>query len=331
MENLIVVDGDFETQLRRNLVQREMLDNTFALQALLNNKYAVYQTHLDYLRAGAQIIRTNIYRTSLSKYCYLPQHENLPILHTSVQLAKQALYKYNDEMRSYSCTFKYRSQPLLAGSLSSYFSSFEDETNGLNNITNTSEYSLFLYHRQNARELLNAGVDLLAFESIPCMSEANAIANMLKFTPNIRMWITFSCQPNGLLLDGTPFTKAVNYYCDTLSSQICAIGAKCSLSSSMKSLMREINKKHFIPFVFYADKCHFSTKEANSASIAAPQNNFVEELFDCGVRYIGGGTNTVAEDIREIRKQADNYNSKKKIFTSLNSCSHQNTLNQSKL
>ncbi|XP_032668491.1 homocysteine S-methyltransferase YbgG-like [Odontomachus brunneus] len=330
MEKLMVLDGDFEAQLRRNLGQKENLDSAFALQALRDNQYAVYKTHLDYLRAGAQIIRTNTYRASLDsikKHLHVP--ESPPMLHIAVQLAKQALFKYHEETGP----VKNRSRPLVAGCLSSYASTFEDETNGFKHTTNSVFKFLSWYHRQRVQQLLKFGVDILAFESIPCMREVKAIIEVLKLYLNARIWITFSCQPNGLLLDGTSFEKAATYCCNTLPTQIYAIGAKCSLPNSMKFLMREINDKRYlkIPFVFYVDKCHFSTTEANGASIIAPQNNFMKELFDCGVRYIGGGTNTVAEDIREIRKQVDNYCPSKKKITLLNSYSNQNTLNHSKL
>ena len=50
-------------------------------------------------------------------------------------------------------------------------------------------------HRPQIKALLEAGVDLLAFETVPALKEASAIVNLLeKEFPDARAWLTFSCK-----------------------------------------------------------------------------------------------------------------------------------------
>ena len=48
------------------------------------------------------------------------------------------------------------------------------------------------WHRPRLDALLEAGADLLAFETIPCSMEALALISLLKEYPQARAWLSFS-------------------------------------------------------------------------------------------------------------------------------------------
>jgi len=50
------------------------------------------------------------------------------------------------------------------------------------------------WHRTQAAILVDAGVDLLAFETFPAQKEAEAVVQLLKELPSSRAWISFSCK-----------------------------------------------------------------------------------------------------------------------------------------
>lgn len=50
---------------------------------------------------------------------------------------------------------------------------------------------------------------------------------------------------------------------------------------------------------------NFTWRNLDASSLQ--QQNYVHEWLGLGVRYIGGGTGTVADHVRENRKQVDNY------------------------
>ncbi len=50
------------------------------------------------------------------------------------------------------------------------------------------------WHRPRISTLVEAGADILAFETIPALAEAEALVELLKEFPNQKAWISFSCK-----------------------------------------------------------------------------------------------------------------------------------------
>ena len=53
---------------------------------------------------------------------------------------------------------------------------------------------LMEWHRPRFEALIEAGVDLLGFETIPAMIEAVALIQLLQKYPKMKAWLSFSCQ-----------------------------------------------------------------------------------------------------------------------------------------
>ncbi len=53
---------------------------------------------------------------------------------------------------------------------------------------------LIEWHRPRIDALLEAGVDLLAFETIPSIKEATALCSILADYPLAEAWLSFSCK-----------------------------------------------------------------------------------------------------------------------------------------
>jgi hypothetical protein len=53
---------------------------------------------------------------------------------------------------------------------------------------------LIEWHRPQVRALTEAGVDMLAFETIPAQKEAEALVQLLREFPSSKAWISFSCK-----------------------------------------------------------------------------------------------------------------------------------------
>jgi hypothetical protein len=50
------------------------------------------------------------------------------------------------------------------------------------------------WHRPRIRALVEAGVDILAFETVPAQSEAEVLLGLLKEFPEQKAWLSFSCK-----------------------------------------------------------------------------------------------------------------------------------------
>lgn len=62
-------------------------------------------------------------------------------------------------------------------------------------IQTTSVETMNEYHRPKINALIEGGVDLLAFETIPCRTEAEVLVNLLKNEySSMNAWLSFSCK-----------------------------------------------------------------------------------------------------------------------------------------
>ena len=51
-----------------------------------------------------------------------------------------------------------------------------------------------MWHRPQAECLEAAGADLIAFETVPNIKEAEALVDLLREFPNSKAWLSFSCK-----------------------------------------------------------------------------------------------------------------------------------------
>ncbi|XP_014470859.1 PREDICTED: homocysteine S-methyltransferase-like [Dinoponera quadriceps] len=319
---LNVLDGDFGAELRRHFEHAGKFGKAFMLHALKVDTLAVYQTHLAYLRAGARIIRTNTYQASkddFMTYIGFDDREYSSMVRGAAVLAKKAVKTYGEEMGYDPNSEVYQlRRPLVAGSCGSYLLSLLDNIPNkwyisVEVLRELSESELLRFHGYRVQELLAAKVDLLAFESVPTVNEVRAVLKLLRNYQTTRAWISLLCSVDAKLMDGTDFEVAAAMCYNYLPNQIIAVGAECIDPTVTISVMRMLNetRKSKIPFLLYADKRHFSITEGAGGPNATLSQNYLQQLRDAGICYVGGGLDTVAEDMKKICEQAANLHGSK--------------------
>jgi len=314
MSEIKVLDGGFSTQLSTHVGEKIDGDPLWTARFLITEPKAVFATHLDFLRAGADIIETNTYQATINgfvKYLGITEKESFEIIRKAVDYAKDAVNAYSKEIEN-NGNIRNR-KPLIAGSCGPYGASLHDGSEYTGSYCiNVSREFLIDWHRPRIRALLEKGVDLLAIETIPCVREAEAVIDLLKEFPDSRAWLSFSCRDDGKsLADGSNFQEvAMKCYKNALPGQILAIGVNCIAPQCVTTLLQDINKdksNNFIPLVVYpnsGEKYIVSEgwkKEGETLSL----HNFIDEWLDLGVRYIGGCCRTYATDVKRIRFRVD--------------------------
>lgn len=314
MSEIKVLDGGFSTQLSTHVGEKIDGDPLWTARFLATDPSAVFATHLDFLRAGADIIQTNTYQATIDgfvKYLKITEKESLQIIRKAVDYAKEAVNVYIEEIKDDANVTNRK--PLIAGSCGPYGASLHDGSEyTASYATRVSREFLIDWHRPRVRALLNAGVDLLAIETVPCVREAEALIDLLKEFPSARAWLSFSCKDDGKsLADGSDFQQiAVRCYKNALPGQIIAIGVNCIAPQWITTLLKGINKGSagdLIPLVVYpnsGEKYALSEgwkKEGETPSL----HEFIDEWLDLGVRYIGGCCRTYATDVKRIRSKVD--------------------------
>lgn len=84
----------------------------------------------------------------------------------------------------------------MVGSLGAYGAHLHDGSEYTGSyIQTTSIETMNEYHRPKINALVEGGVDLLAFETIPCKTEAEVLLNLLKNEfPSTKAWLSFTCK-----------------------------------------------------------------------------------------------------------------------------------------
>lgn len=107
-KKVLVKDGGFGTQLTRHFKENIDNDPLWSAKANYVDPEAVIQTHLDFLRAGADVILANTYQASIEGYMknlLLSEENSFQLIKSTVGFAQTARAKYIEE---YECIPKER-------------------------------------------------------------------------------------------------------------------------------------------------------------------------------------------------------------------------------
>ncbi|XP_077284204.1 betaine-homocysteine S-methyltransferase-like [Arctopsyche grandis] len=300
-----VLDGGFSTQLFRyvGIVDGDPLWTSRFVSTRPND---VVKAHVDFLRAGADIIETCTYQSSVEGYM---QHLNcsrefaLGLIRKAGQLALKAKDIYIKENPSV--------DPQVVGSIGPYGAFLHDgsEYSG-DYINRVTPEMIKEKHRDRINELMKDGINTFAFETIPSRKEALIVIELLKEYPDIKCWISFSCSDVAHIASGDDF-KSTAIECYKLNpKQIVAVGVNCVNPTYVSELFKDINKgreeNDKIPLVVYpnsGEKYVIELGWTDPPGFIEPLHRYVDEWVSLGARYIGGCCRTHPDDIAFIKQE----------------------------
>ncbi|XP_023724192.2 homocysteine S-methyltransferase isoform X1 [Cryptotermes secundus] len=312
-----VVDGGFATQLCNHV--SDPIDGTplWSASFLYTNQNAVIKTHLDFLRAGADVLMTNTYQASIGgfiKYLGLSKEASYELIKTAVSLAKLACSLYATEVGSTADARKI----LIAGAVGPYGTALHDcsEYTG-SYVAHVSRKEIADWHRPRIQALVEAGVDILAFETIPAQSEGEALMDLLKEFPEQKAWLSFSCKDEFHTCYGEKFQSVARRCWEINPSQLVAVGVNCVSPKYVSPLLRGINAdRSDNPFPLIASpnsgENYDIQKGWTDREKCCPVENYVPEWLTLGVTYIGGCCRTYAADIARIKEEVNKWTSERK-------------------
>jgi len=298
----LVIDGALATELERR--GYHLKDSLWSAKILLEQPDAIKHVHYDYFKAGADCAITASYQATVDGFAKrgLNEKEAIALIQKSVKLAIEA----RDEFWANETNRVGRLKPFVAASVGPYGAFLADGSEYRGNYGLT-EKELMDFHRPRMKALIEAGADVLACETIPCLIEAQAIAKLLKEFPNITAWISFTAQDERHISEGQVFADCVK----ELEShpQIAAIGINCTSPKFIPSLIREAKKATNRPILVYPNSGETYDAKKNDWDGNPVHGSFGEqakEWHEAGARLIGGCCRTTPEDIRVIASWARN-------------------------
>lgn len=214
--------------------------------------------------------------------------------------------------------------PLIVASIGPYGAHLHDGSEY------TGSYADFLpakdiadWHRTRIDACLEAKVDVLAIETIPCQIEAEALTEMLcEEYPDVKFWVSFQCKDDQTLAHGEDFVDAALSVWDIVKEHNClanflGIGVNCVHPKFVTSLLKSVNgdkcSREQLPMVVYPNsgEIYDVNKGWMGKEHCIPLAEYVKEWAQLGAKIIGGCCRTYARDIRQIKGVIDDINKEK--------------------
>ncbi len=298
---MLLLDGGLATELEK--MGFDLSSHLWSAQILDSDPDAIRKVHLSYLNAGANCIISASYQASIPGFISngFSKKKAKTLLERSVALANEACDEYIEISGN-------ALRPLVAASIGPYGAYLANgaEYNGNYNITKSKLRS---FHESRWEILLNTSINLFACETIPSFEEAEVLLDILRQTPEKFAWISFSCQDNERISDGTLIRECATLFKDC--DQLVAFGINCTAPRYITSLIEQVqlglpNK----PVVVYPNSGN--TYNGEGRTWIGKQNTVNFAVMACdwsrsGAKIIGGCCQTGPEHIRAMRDTLLNH------------------------
>ena len=293
---VVILDGGLATELERR--GADLTGQLWSAKILLEQPKLIEQVHFDYFRAGADVAITASYQATFDGFARrgLEPEAAAHLMRLSVSLACDARDRYWDAAQDR----ERRCKPIVAASIGCYGASLADGSEYKGDY-GLSHQALLNFHRPRLEILANSGADLIAFETVPCLVEAMAMAELMRDYSQICAWISFSCRNEREIANGEAFADCVSAIEE--SDQIVAVGLNCTAPRYVDRLLESASGLSHKPRVSYPNSGESWDASRREWIEDADDVDFARSAvswFDRGARIIGGCCRTTPATIHAI-------------------------------
>src|SRR6266568_2637768 len=305
-----VLDGGMASELEHLGVN--INGPLWSAHALEDQPDKIIAVHRAYIEAGADCVETASYQVSRMGYAEFglaPEKADAALLR-SVELARAAAAEFPARRGS---------QPqvsvagldrrlLVAASLGPYGAALHNGAEYHGNYT-CSHADLVDFHRSRIEVLASAKgrqvPDLFAFETLPSLAEAEAIAEALAPWSHLAAWFTFTCRDQQLVVHGELLRECAA--AAACFPQTVAIGINCTQPALISALIDELRAASSKPIVIYPNSGEGWDADARcwtGSSDPADFGKMAAEWFAAGAQIVGGCCRTRPAHIRQVAEAA---------------------------
>jgi homocysteine S-methyltransferase len=286
----IVLDGGLATQLEAQ--GHDLSSALWSAQLLLDDPEAIIEAHLAFFAAGARVATTASYQASLDGFAKagIDWAEGAELIGRSVRLADQARARVDGG-----------SERWIAGSVGPYGAALADGSEYRGDYR-LSVRELRAWHRPRLELLIEAGVDVLAVETIPCLAEVEALLAEIDGTGQ-PAWLSLTCAGE-LTRAGEPAVEAFAMARDV--ADIVAVGVNCIDPADAAALVRLAGEASGKPAVVYpngGEQWDAETRSWTGRSTFEPDE--AQDWLANGARLIGGCCRIAPAQIRALAELID--------------------------
>ena len=195
---IMVADGAMATELER--MGCDLNDSLWSAKVLAEQPELIGKVHRSYFEAGADCGITASYQATIDGFCKrgYTEAEAEELIRRSVDI----MVKEREDWWQAEGKDAGRAYPLVCASVGPYGAYLADGSEYRGNY-GVSKEDLRNFHKCRMELLWDAGADLFAVETIPCLEEAIVAAELTQ-EMNAACWISFSCNSGGHHLRGDP-------------------------------------------------------------------------------------------------------------------------------
>lgn len=278
----LVLDGATGTEIQRRGVDTSL--PTWSAGALRSNPDIVRAIHIDYLRAGADIITTNTFRTHAHNVGNVSEARDLTL--RAVQLAQEAVSQVGRKA-------------FVAGSIAPLEDCYSPE------LTPGKAYC----QREHARmteNLVDGGVDLILIETMHTIYEIEAAAKAAH-EAMIPFIVSFILDDAGNLLSGESLQEAVERLVPLEAS---ALMLNCIPVPQIETALVTLKNLTDLPIGAYGNMGtvdHLMGWSIDEDLTPAHYCHRAEAWLDLGAKIVGSCCGSNPEHTRALRELVDHY------------------------
>jgi len=277
--NITVIDGGLSTALES--LGNSLNTSLWSGELLRNHSEQIRAAHALFVDAGAQVLITSSYQVSYPG-CLAQGWSEAEV--DQALLASTELARFPGVQ--------------VAASVGPYGAYLADGSEYRGNY-GLSKAELKDFHRRRLATLISSKPDLLAIETIPEITEAVAIVELLQeLNSSIPFWISFSCKDESHISSGETFADAVAAI--AAAPHLRAVGINCTAPEFVTSLMKSAPT---IPYVVYPNSGRTWDADAK-VWIGNTETSFtkeqIDQLISAGAQLIGGCCGVGPSDIASL-------------------------------
>lgn len=288
----ILLDGALATELERH--GSNLDDPLWSARVLLEEPEQIHRVHADYFKIGADCAITASYQASVTGFGSrgIKEDEAVELIKQTVYLAQQARAE----------TGQAAAHALIAGSIGPYGAYLSDGSEYVGHY-GVDDAQLEAFHRPRLEALIEAGADVLAFETIPSLQEAKVLFRLLEEFPEQSAWLAFSLRDATHISEGTPLSECIEALGD--HPQLAAVGANCFPASIATDFITALKQLTDVPIIVYpnsGEQYDPVSKTWSGEAVCTAFEDIAPEWYAAGARLIGGCCRTTPEQIEKVRK-----------------------------
>lgn len=277
----LVLDGGLATEVERR--GTSIAGALWSARALIEAPHVVRQVHLDYLRAGADIVSTATYQAAAS-LLVAAGVDAAVLLARGVSLAQEAREQAE------------RPHALVAASMGPYGAHRADGSEYRGDY-GVSDRVIRDHHLRQAELLWRAGPDVLAFETVPSRREGELIAEVLAELGHPPAWLSFSVRDAHHLSAGDDLAASLG----ALAPAIGAVGLNCAAPELLAAAPLAGAGERLV-YANSGEQWSATERSWSGAPAARPYEAWVSAWLAAGATILGGCCRTTPDDIAALAR-----------------------------